>query len=407
MKTQGELQAIQAERDRYAVQELLASTEKGKQNIRESTDTIMSRLYGVEFANGRVKGLVSFNGDYNSKAGISTALGSYADLKKMLDARHDAYYKRKERLDEFVVLGKMRLDTCGNAMMLIRQFERGVYDASWADGHPVLTMNEAFVMMRQAGHEDGMCSTSKCLPTPTVRCDCCGRGWDLTNFTDFVSNQKGQLVPCDPEWMGKTLAEFQAHVKERSDAIYFSCESPLRNDKYIDLRPDPNYPTLKINERGFLREKFKGHDGTIHGDVDSKTHVIEAGDEAYFQMLVFRHNECHMKQLRDEVRADFEKSFKDAGLNILSQIEVPNEYGSLSYNGPWYIFTTDIGSFKVGWRKRVIELNWDHTNSGINYLHLFDDVQDTKDHYSIHAWNYEKLGEYLKRIKESQKLVKV
>jgi hypothetical protein len=71
-----------------------------------------------------------------------------------------------------------------------------------------------------------------------------------------------------------------------------------------------------------------------------------------------------------------------------------NEYSSDSLR-PWFIVTTKIGRIKIGWRKRVIVIDWsDSTNKG-RAVDLFATDDVTKDLHMIHAWGYEKAKEYL------------
>ena len=60
----------------------------------------------------------------------------------------------------------------------------------------------------------------------------------------------------------------------------------------------------------------------------------------------------------------------------------------------WFLVTTKIGVIKIGWRKRVIEIDWSETD--IRRIISDDDV--TKDQTMIHAWGYEKAAEYLEAL---------
>ena len=54
------------------------------------------------------------------------------------------------------------------------------------------------------------------------------------------------------------------------------------------------------------------------------------------------------------------------------------------------------GDIKIGWRKRVISIDWSSTKR--NLLHLFKDEDVTKEPYLVHAWGTDKAVDYLKRI---------
>jgi len=75
--------------------------------------------------------------------------------------------------------------------------------------------------------------------------------------------------------------------------------------------------------------------------------------------------------------------------------QIPNEYDKS--NRPWFLVTTKIGHIKIGWRKRVIVLDWSCTTNKGRAVDLFaDDV--TKDVHMIHAWGYEKAKEYIAKL---------
>lgn len=77
--------------------------------------------------------------------------------------------------------------------------------------------------------------------------------------------------------------------------------------------------------------------------------------------------------------------------------EVPNEYGSGPYYKfhPWYVITTGVGRFKIGWRKRVLQLSWDQTTCNKLAQDLFPNEDVTKFDKTIHAWSYEDAKRYI------------
>lgn len=58
---------------------------------------------------------------------------------------------------------------------------------------------------------------------------------------------------------------------------------------------------------------------------------------------------------------------------------------------PWFLFRTEHGLIKIGWRKRVIAIDWSDT--GLRKVISKDDV--TMSTYDIHAWGYGKAVTYL------------
>lgn len=81
--------------------------------------------------------------------------------------------------------------------------------------------------------------------------------------------------------------------------------------------------------------------------------------------------------------------------------EIPSEYGNSGHEASWLIVTTNIGRIKIGWRKRVIVLDWKDTRNPLSAEALFPHEDVTKFDQLIHAWGYEKAAEYIKKILET------
>lgn len=106
--------------------------------------------------------------------------------------------------------------------------------------------------------------------------------------------------------------------------------------------------------------------------------------------------------------ASQQNSIKEAREKFISVLgdcykEIPNEYYRSEYAEPWYYFYTVKGPVKVGWRKRVINIDWSEFPNKNKASELFPNEDVTKGEYSIHAWGYEKFREYVKKIISSEK----
>lgn len=85
--------------------------------------------------------------------------------------------------------------------------------------------------------------------------------------------------------------------------------------------------------------------------------------------------------------------------------EIPNGYCSsfCCKHLPWFVVATPVGKIKIGWRKRVIQIEWSETKNTKTAYELFEAEDVTKDTRMIHAWSYEKAKQYIAAILESAK----
>lgn len=88
--------------------------------------------------------------------------------------------------------------------------------------------------------------------------------------------------------------------------------------------------------------------------------------------------------------------------------EIPNGYCPLwcCSTIPWFLVTTHIGRIEIGWRKRVINIDWSKSIVTKTAEQMFPDEQTTKGIQYIHAWGIEKAAEYvgtlLRQVKEKK-----
>jgi hypothetical protein len=84
-----------------------------------------------------------------------------------------------------------------------------------------------------------------------------------------------------------------------------------------------------------------------------------------------------------------------AGFEVLSVYKTENRYwlsgSDRSIASPWWLVRIDEGIVVIGWRKRVIAIDWSDTT--LRGVVTPDDV--TKDDTMVHAWRYSKAVEYL------------
>ena len=82
--------------------------------------------------------------------------------------------------------------------------------------------------------------------------------------------------------------------------------------------------------------------------------------------------------------------------------EIPNGYCSswCCRHLPWFIVTTTVGRVKIGWRKRVINIDWTDTVETKKANELFSAENVTKGDKYIHAWSLEDARRYISTIIE-------
>ena len=114
------------------------------------------------------------------------------------------------------------------------------------------------------------------------------------------------------------------------------------------------------------------------------------------------HYEC-MKQYEHEMEIDkvihqiMEAIYRDG----LTFELLPNGYCNqpCCAHKPWFLCHTPDGDIEIGWRKRVISIEWKDNFKPFD-MSIFDREDVTKWERGIHAWGNNKAYEYLKKVKE-------
>ena len=99
-----------------------------------------------------------------------------------------------------------------------------------------------------------------------------------------------------------------------------------------------------------------------------------------------------------------------AGLDVESFYKLENpywpdheNYADIRRKSPWWLVKTKFGLIKIGWRKRVININWSDTpyRSGVSKFADGRDIEEltkddvTKSESMVHAWSNAKAVQYL------------
>ncbi|MCK9417480.1 hypothetical protein M0Q97_12640 [Candidatus Dojkabacteria bacterium] len=156
-----------------------------------------------------------------------------------------------------------------------------------------------------------------------------------------------------------------------------------------------------------------GNYGEIEIDIHigMSKHELSEDDKKPIHDFCRKINSCLIDKIYEndenlKIRGEKEKQelidlFKNHSLIFVK--EILNQYDGSVYPGyskhfPWLEITTTIGTFTIGWRKRVIQIDWSNTIINFEAEHIFPDEDVTKGEKYIHAWGIEKAQQYIDKI---------
>jgi len=340
---------------------------------------------------------------YDTIRGIQGALISLEAFMKLVSERHTAGYSRKKRLNEFYILGRYWMDTCGNCGKI-----SGWIPKEQIDNLPdVITRDDFWAFVKEniddaerVSISSGMSSE---LPHNGVTCPVCRKGWTIHNCHDTVVRHKTETLSL-ADFVGGILGDVKARFAERTDANYrMQNDILIRNDRFIDT--SPKYPGSKEkweqvivkNERGWISER----------DGINDYYVIQEGDEGHFNIWTYYHGKCNDLNIAFKETERFQDIFEKSGFRYCVFNQIPNKYCSCKRCSPWFKVETEFGTITIGWRKRVINIDWSSMEETLrkcgelpkqSIASLFNGENVTKGATSIHAWGWKKAEEYLTKI---------
>lgn len=106
---------------------------------------------------------------------------------------------------------------------------------------------------------------------------------------------------------------------------------------------------------------------------------------------------------RERYRAEIVEIYKVAGIEAIYMEQLPNGYCSrpCCLNRPWFRVTSRIGHVVIGWRRRVISIDWKDSMVKATGEELFPVELVTRFETGIHAWDALKAAEYIARLHQS------
>ena len=313
---------------------------------------------------------------YDTAESIETFLANLGNLHTLKKLRYEAGYIRKEKLNEFIVLGRFYLDTCGNFSIIIKDGSRTKVPAELVNNLPsVVSYSNIFNWLEP---NTLICSTSYWLPPTFAKCVICDEHFTIKNCHDVTTKNKHIHYNLD-QFIGQKLTDIK-QIPEFVHKVEHRVSNELIGSDFI------------FNKDGYNKVGWK------HVDKD---YIIKAGDKAAIDKIEFIHNECNRLNTIESSLVIFKEIFNKAGYNNVILNGIQNRYHNSKeyddYCPPWYIARIEgISPIIIGWRKSVINISWE--KSGKDLLHLFKSEDVTKGECMIHAHGYDKAVEYLKII---------
>lgn len=343
---------------------------------------------------------------FGTKEGIEKVIETLEGLNQLISTRHYWGYVKQKRMPEFIIFGSWYLDTCGNCSTiegfiprekianfpnvatreelneLLKTYDR-MTKPNVITSEELNSLNFDFSDPKNKGrpYATSISSSSRMsIPPAHIYCTVCKRKWTIENCFDSEF-QTDSIHLNLKDFVGKTLKDVQEFYNKKEDASYFVPTDEIQNPKHIDLSPHHKYQDLKVNEHGWVQIE--------------KDYIIQENDEVSINIRRYYHNKCLKIEKSVRQQKQFQELFDKSGFEKVFFYPIKNEYCSCINCGPWFNVLTSYGEFKIGWRKSVINIEFQDMN-----LDLFKEENVTKGKNYIHAWGYEKAQEYLTKIRE-------
>lgn len=151
-------------------------------------------------------------------------------------------------------------------------------------------------------------------------------------------------------------------------------------------------------------KEMSGGGGQVGGTLSCTYRTCECGIGAIFytipksSTLSFKVERDDQVEINEETKEKLLSVFKLAGIKIIKSYDIINSYSS---GLPYHVLAiTPLGNITIGWRKRVISIDWSDTK--IEML-ISDDV--TKEKFMCHAWSYAKAVDYMEQLVNQSELI--
>jgi hypothetical protein len=241
------------------------------------------------------------------------------------------------------------------------------------------------------------------LPPTEVPCAHCGKKWTLATSNDcriMPSHHADDYeYPADASVIGKTLAEVRELIRttpDKSAHLTMYIHKVLRSDRFVDpalMEETHDGGTVLRNPNGYATANKQYADR--YELVDWNLYVVQAGDVLIFTQERYIHPACMVERATANERAKMTTAIEAAGVKVHGSVVVPNNYSERGYAADWFIFDTDKGLFRIGWRRRVISVLKVQHGATSYEDNTFVKIPGSAD---IHCDTYAMLTDYFKAL---------
>lgn len=107
------------------------------------------------------------------------------------------------------------------------------------------------------------------------------------------------------------------------------------------------------------------------------------------------HRECARVESHCDTLEYFEKIVQEAGVGKHYLTPTMNRYWNDKNVDPWVVVHTAFGRIEIGWRKRVIQIDWADTKKNLGELFSKEGVTFAEEF--VHAWGRDQAVKFLNR----------
>ena len=119
-----------------------------------------------------------------------------------------------------------------------------------------------------------------------------------------------------------------------------------------------------------------------------------------------RHKKCQELLVIEREYKEIKGILDRSEIPYTEMVMIPNQYHPNPdpvYYGPWFMVETPKGRIKIGWRKRVISIDWSESGWSAKGSDVVGDKEVTHWEEGVHAYGADKAVECLRRLWDPEK----